>query len=818
MTGEVYEFGAFRFNPSARELWRGGRRVELPRRSFECIEHLIAQRARAVGRDELVEAIFGRSNVSDAQLGQVVLRARRALGDDGNTQRVIRTIAGYGYRWVADARVVAAGEPATAEDRVQPADEIVGAAAPAAAIAKVDSPTAPTARPVPSMRRRYAYAAVVALPLLVVAALLMRYPQRALEPPSEAPPAEQAATREDSVVVLPLQVDGLREDAWVRLGAMDLVADRLRQAGFRVPASESVLALLKSAPDSSRADTEPPNLRAATGARLVVRGKARRGASGWQIELAAAPEHGIAVPVHFAERDAVQATRGATDLLLAALGRSAPAEHEHDATLDETLQRARAAMLANELDTARDILTASPELAASSARLAYRLALVDSRAGQLDHAEASLNEVLKQAETERDARFRAQVLIARATVRMRRGEFADSGRDYDAALMLLTPGRNALEIGQALMGRANSRVPEHRYEEALADFGAARTDLESAGDRLGVARVDANLGLLELFRGRPAAALGYLLPAAERFQSFGALHELLVSLTGIVQAQLLMLQRDQAAASVERGWALRERVTDPDQRVDLLLNQAQVLTGSGRYREAAAALAQARASTTSGNRVLLARLRALGADLAIARGDWRAAADESAAALAEWPNSGADEQRREVVLIRQRALLGLGAAAEAEALLDRRREPAGPTADSPGIVIDAIAMAEWFQHAGDAARARRWFRFAVAGADRRGMPAEIVAVAQSYAPVLLAAGERAQAAAAIGRVAPWAARDFDCALLQLRLFHALDQREPWFSALRQVQALAGERAIPAVLLEPRGPAAGSPLRLSEAGH
>ena len=101
MTGEAYEFGEFRFVPKARELSRGGQPVELPRRSFECLEYLIRHHQRAVHRDELVQAVFGRPNVSDAQLGQVVLRTRRALGDDGNAQRMIRTVAGYGYRWVA---------------------------------------------------------------------------------------------------------------------------------------------------------------------------------------------------------------------------------------------------------------------------------------------------------------------------------------------------------------------------------------------------------------------------------------------------------------------------------------------------------------------------------------------------------------------------------------------------------------------------------------------------------------------------------------------------------------------------------------------
>ena len=117
-------------------------------------------------------------------------------------------------------------------------------------------------------------------------------------------------------------------------------------------------------------------------------------------------------------------------------------------------------------------------------------------------------------------------------------------------------------------------------------------------------------------------------------------------------------------------------------------------------------------------------------------------------------------------------------------------------------------MAEWSAHEGDADRADTWYRHAAASADRRGVPSEIVAVAEAYAPVLLAAGHREAAATIVGRVASWSAHDFDCALLQLRLFHALDEREPWFNALRQTQSLAGEREIPQALLTLPEPRAG----------
>src|SRR3546814_13796849 len=79
-------------------LFRSGDVVALPARVFECLCCLIEHRDRAVSRDELVQAVFGRPNVSDAQLAQAVLRSRRAVGDDGQEQHTIRTVPRYGFR------------------------------------------------------------------------------------------------------------------------------------------------------------------------------------------------------------------------------------------------------------------------------------------------------------------------------------------------------------------------------------------------------------------------------------------------------------------------------------------------------------------------------------------------------------------------------------------------------------------------------------------------------------------------------------------------------------------------------------------------
>lgn len=810
MDEDVLQFGEFRFVPKARELVRAGKPVDLPRRSFECLEFLLRHRDRAVHRDELVEAVFRRPNVSDAQLGQVVLRTRRALDDDGALQRMIRTVPGHGYRWVAPVRVVATD----ASRAGMPQDANVADRDVAPPMSRDDA--APVT---PGPRRRLRRASVLAIASLLVALLLAWIVDRPRESPapSAAAGTPAAAPRPASAspaptVVLPLVVDGRGEDGWIRLGAMDLVADRLRQSGLGVPPSEAVLGLLHAS--GVEGEDGAGRARDVLGASLVVRGRALRDGGRWTVELAALPREGIAIPVSSSSPDAMQAARAAADLLLAALGRLAPDPAERDHALDDVLQRARAAMLANELDTARTILESSSELAAAPEQLAYRLALVDFRAGRLDATEAALDALLDGSAARDDPRFRADLLSARGAARTRRGAFAEGGRDFDAALAALAAlgeRGDPLARGKARLGRANSLVAAHRYADALAAFGIARIELESAGDVLGVARVDANLGMLELYRGRPAAALGYLPAAADRFQSFGALHELLLTLTGVIEAQLQMLQRAEAGMTVERASQLRERITDPDQQVDLLLNRAQWFIGEGRHREASDALAQARGIATSGNRVLAARERALAAALASEQARWEDAAAIARDALADWPDAGADGDRAGTVLIRQRALLALGRDAEAGALLDRTRVAAAEPSIEPGSVADALAMAEWSAEQGDAAAARAWFAHAAASAERRGVPSGIVEVAQAWAPRLLADGETEPVVAMVGRVASWATRDFDAALLQLRLYHALGQREAWTSALQQARTLAGEREIPRALATAPDPAA-SPLQ------
>ena len=100
MATPFIRFGAFRLDPQARELVEGGQRVDLPLSTIDCLIYLIRHRDRPVGRDELASAVWGRVDVSEVSLSHAIMRLRRLFGDDGNAQRVIRTVPRLGYRWV----------------------------------------------------------------------------------------------------------------------------------------------------------------------------------------------------------------------------------------------------------------------------------------------------------------------------------------------------------------------------------------------------------------------------------------------------------------------------------------------------------------------------------------------------------------------------------------------------------------------------------------------------------------------------------------------------------------------------------------------
>lgn len=97
----MYRFEDCELDPRRFVLRRAGEEVHLERQVFEVLAHLVANHDRVVPRNELLDVIWGDRFVSESALTSRVKAARRALGDDGRQQRLIATVHGVGYRFVA---------------------------------------------------------------------------------------------------------------------------------------------------------------------------------------------------------------------------------------------------------------------------------------------------------------------------------------------------------------------------------------------------------------------------------------------------------------------------------------------------------------------------------------------------------------------------------------------------------------------------------------------------------------------------------------------------------------------------------------------
>ena len=108
-----YVFEDFELDPDCAELRRAGEPVPVEPQVFELLSLLVTSNGRLVTRDELYDHIWGNRIVSDAALSSRIRDARRALGDNGSSQRLIRTVPRRGLRFMGEAQQRAAAPSET---------------------------------------------------------------------------------------------------------------------------------------------------------------------------------------------------------------------------------------------------------------------------------------------------------------------------------------------------------------------------------------------------------------------------------------------------------------------------------------------------------------------------------------------------------------------------------------------------------------------------------------------------------------------------------------------------------------------------------
>ena len=103
----ILKFGAYELDEGRGELMHGGTTVEVEGRVLALLSLLLQNSDRLVPKDEIIDVVWDGRAISDSAISTAIKEARKAVGDDGRRQEVIRTVHGRGFRCIVEVRIVA---------------------------------------------------------------------------------------------------------------------------------------------------------------------------------------------------------------------------------------------------------------------------------------------------------------------------------------------------------------------------------------------------------------------------------------------------------------------------------------------------------------------------------------------------------------------------------------------------------------------------------------------------------------------------------------------------------------------------------------
>ena len=212
----AFEFGAFRFDPAERVLYRGPERVPMSPKVADTLFVLLTHHGRVVEKGELMQLVWPDTFVEEGGLTRNISALRKALGGEAEGSRYIETIPKRGYRFVAPIKE-ALSEP------------------------EMGSSTGSLDAPQPPARRSHVAAMTLAAAvLLLVGAAYLGWFMWTRGHPSP---------RVSSVAVLPLKnISGDASQDYFAEGMTEVMATELSKTGLRVIAPASVRRLPPGTP------------------------------------------------------------------------------------------------------------------------------------------------------------------------------------------------------------------------------------------------------------------------------------------------------------------------------------------------------------------------------------------------------------------------------------------------------------------------------------------------------------------------------------------------------------------------------------------
>lgn len=550
MEAGVLAFGDCELDRRRRELRRDGQAVALEPKVFDLLVLLASQPDRALSKDELQAAVWPGLVVSDSVFSQAIMKARRAVGDDGQRQVVIATVHGYGYRFVAAVRMLDADGGADADLRT---------ASPPADAAR--APVAPS-RHAPGGRSLLRRGVLLLLGVLLAAWLVTR---------SDGRPAAVIA-------VLP----AAQADEDDQAGIRSLLSRALATGeSFEIVPAERTLRLLAAQGVASDDDARVLELlHEAMGVQYLLRTSIRHRGEQWDghAEL-------IDRELHRTRLDTVPGSmvamvtgmgRALSDRLGARWRDQLPASvMSKDEFANEAMARGLHALLGGDAPAAAALFESALSQDPGLLWARYELAQAHLGMHQPEQARQLLQEVRTRA-ADVDPRLGAHAVTSLGIMAWRAGDLEQAATDFQAAAATYERIGHDHGLASALGNLGILAENGGDLDRAAELYDAALLRFRRARDAVGESAVYTNSAFLAKLRGRTTDAWRHQTRAVNLQRRLGVGSMLALSLTNLAALEHELGNPVQAARTLAEARQIAERNGDLNDRAGIDLVAARL--------------------------------------------------------------------------------------------------------------------------------------------------------------------------------------------------------------------------------------------------
>ncbi len=557
MNDKQHSFEQFQFDWHARDLRCDDQLIEIEPKCLDLLHFLIENRHRAVAKDELAEHLWPDRVISDSVISKAVSKIRSVLTEHGSDQEVIRTIHGFGYRFVGELKET---RPASISSR---------------------SPGAITSRPM----------VVVGLALVVVLAFIATLSMR----PAGAPEPVTVA------IVPTFEVADPDQPSWLAGSLVDTLSTWLSQSERLILLPSSLVrAQIEQAGDRAGA---VERLMTQLGADIVIDGRLEREGDDWLLSVDLSWRGKSPRNLRFRDQDALAAAMQAGRRLLTDIspGMAVPADiFLADEWLNETFLRGLDAIRAGDPRRAAQLFETVLEYAPGFDRAVYEHAVA---LRQMGHAEDSsdLFRSLIESDTLSDPAIARLAANALAVNLWHQGQLSEADDLFAFVVADAARSRQPIHQATALLSRGMIASNRGDFEQAEQFYVDSMARFSEIGYQPGRALVSNSLGVMAFNRGDPALAAVWHRGALELRIGLGQQRDIAQSLHNLGVVEAALLNPEEAERLLDQARMMRKAMQN---RREYALTTAKL------------GLHRARTGRISAGRPLLIEARELAAEIA----------------------------------------------------------------------------------------------------------------------------------------------------------------------------------------------------------